>query len=279
MQHFSAFSSIVFNPLYHCFLLCLSSNPLHTLINSPVCALYTGTYPSRWGLMKAVSFEPWLWLWFTILKPSCLPSSEASLIFYCFSKNPWIPPNSHFLLTGDLFLLFSEGKKKPAFTQGPPLNPQTSVSNSALQYLVARLSWIPVPPTFSSKHHLFSFRLFNLSSSTVFPASFKRLQVSLFIKNPNKPLLQPLTPIIFQLTISLWASFSLQPTFDSIIPLTQLSEAADPRYSSASSCSPPCNTGNWGPLLPSWNPHFPWLVYILPFWLCTCLADALSQVN
>ena len=111
------------------------------------------------------------------------------------------------------------------------------------------------------------------------PASFKRLQVSLFIKNPNKPLLQPLTPIIFQLTISLWASFSLQPTFDSIIPLTQLSEAADPHYSSASSCSPPCNTGNWGPLLPSWNPHFPWLVYILPFWLCTCLADALSQVN
>ena len=81
-QHFSAFSSIVFDPLYHCFLLCLSSNPLQTLINSPVSALYTGTYPSRWGQMKAVSFELWLWLWFTTLKPSCLPSSKASLIFY-----------------------------------------------------------------------------------------------------------------------------------------------------------------------------------------------------
>lgn len=228
---------------------------------SGLCSLHRDTPQSLrtdegcliWAVTLTLVHHPQTFL------PAFLRSFSHFLL--SFSKNPWIPPNSHFLsfffffshflLTGDLFLLFSEGKKKPAFSQGPPLNPQTSVSSSALQFLVAHLSWIPVPPTFSSKHHLFSFRLLDLSSSTVFPASFKRLQVSLFIKNPNKPLLQPLTPIIFQLTISLWASFSLQPTFDSIIPLTQLSEAADPHYSSASSCSPPFNTGNWGPLLPS----------------------------
>lgn len=66
-----------------------------------------------------------------------------------FSKNPWIPPNSHFLLTGDLFLLFSEEKKKKGcFHSGTPTKP-TNICIQLSSSPILLSPWSPIcPPVF-----------------------------------------------------------------------------------------------------------------------------------
>lgn len=97
---------------------------------SGLCSLHRDTPQSLrtdegcliWAVTLTLVHHPQTFL------PAFLRSFSHFLL--SFSKNPWIPPNSHFLsfffffshflLTGDLFLLFSEGKKKSLLSLRDP---------------------------------------------------------------------------------------------------------------------------------------------------------------
>lgn len=78
--------------------------------------------------------------------PAFLKSFSHFLL--SFSKNPWIPPNSHFLLTGDVFLLFSEKKRGGCFHSGTPTKPiNICIPLSCSPILLS--PWSPIcPPVF-----------------------------------------------------------------------------------------------------------------------------------